>query len=425
MRLELGVFEVKQVEFASKTALADGLLAIDKDELTTLLSEEPGIQDVQIELARPGESVRIIHALDAVEPLVKVKGGSCCYPGLLGPAKTCGDGRTHRLKGLAVLHCTQFPQPLAGIPRFLEGFLDMAGPAAPFCASSDNFNVVLVLEPTKGISNAEWDGIARSAGLKVASHLARTTLGLEPNAIEIYELGPADGSLPRVVYVNQLQEQGLLVHGFVYGQHVENLLPTLIHPNEMLDGAVVSGNYKGGLRVATCIHTNNPVLKGLYRRHGRELNFLGVVLSRGHHDDHRQKERSAHYAAKVAKLIGADCALITMEGTGNTHIDFTLTVKACEEMGIKTVALLHELGGPDGTDTPLIDSVAEADAIVTVGSIDPTIAMPRVEHVIGGTTAWRYSGEIVDPYGPFECLPHNLFGAFWKMGISGMTAKDF
>ncbi|MCL5958637.1 MAG: glycine/sarcosine/betaine reductase component B subunit, partial [Chloroflexi bacterium] len=204
-----------------------------------------------------------------------------------------------------------------------------------------------------------------------------------------------------------------------------NLLPTVLHPNEMLDGAVVSGNYKGGMRVATCVHTNNPILKSLYQHHGRDLNFLGIVISRGHHDDHQQKECSAQYAAKVARLLGADSATISLEGTGNSHIDFMLTVKACEEMGIKTAAVLHEFGGPEGNDVPVIDSVPEADAIVTVGTIDQRVIMPRVERVIGGSTARRASGESVDPYGPFEVTPLNLLSGYWQMGIAGFTAKDF
>ncbi|MBI4322031.1 MAG: hypothetical protein HY675_26360 [Chloroflexi bacterium] len=424
MRLEVATFEVKQVEFSHRTALSNGILTIDRGELKALIQNDDAIESTEIELARPGESTRIVRVLDAIEPLLKVKGSSCCFPGLLGPARTCGDGRTNRLKGLAVLESSEFPQPAGGLLSFSEGFIDMSGPAAARCACSDTFNVILLLKPREGTTNEQWDRTVRMAGMKTSAYLASTTRDQEPDREQAFELGSVDSSLPRVVYIDQVQEQGLLVHTLVYGGHVDNLLPTLLHPNEMLDGAVVSGNYKGGMRVATCIHTNNPIVKALYRRHGCEINFLGVVLSRGHHDDHRSKERSAQYAAKVARLLGAEGAIVSIEGTGNAMIDYMLTVKACEEAGIRTVALLHERGGPDGTDTPLIDFAPEADAMVTSGSIDRPVAMPRVDRVIGGTEARCTTGQIVDARGPFEALPIDLYCGFWQMGIGGLTAKD-
>lgn len=344
---------------------------------------------------------------------------------MLGPARTCGEGRTHRLKGLAVVVCGEFPEGTSGALGYREGFIDMSGPAAPYCTCSDTSNVVLLLQPATGITNEEWDRAIRLAGLSVASYLARTTVDHEPDAVEVFELGSVDSSLPRVVYVDQIQDQGLLVHTLVYGHHADNLLPTVLHPNEMLDGAVVSANYKGGQRVATCIHTNNPVVSALYRQHGRDIDFAGVVLSRGHHEDHQSKERSAQYAAKVAKLLGAQGAVLTLEGTGNAFIDYMLTAKACEEMGIKTTLLLHEMGGPDGTDTPLVDAVPEADAIVSSGSVDKVIELPKVDRVIGGTSARRASGQLVDPSGPLEVTPMDLFCGYWQMGMGGFTAKEF
>lgn len=47
--------------------------------------------------------------------------------------------------------------------------------------------------------------------------------------------------LPKVVYVEMLISQGLLHDGYIYGVCSRSTLPTLrIHPNEELDGAVIS-----------------------------------------------------------------------------------------------------------------------------------------------------------------------------------------
>ena len=60
---------------------------------------------------------------------------------------------------------------------------------------------------------------------------------------------------------------------FLYGKHTQGLEPTLLHPNEMLDGALVNGTIalqRGLPRMA--IHF---MVRELYRRHGQDMNFLG------------------------------------------------------------------------------------------------------------------------------------------------------
>ena len=59
-----------------------------------------------------------------------------------------------------------------------------------------------------------------------------------------------------------------------------------IHPNELLDGALVSGDYKGGLRVCTALYCNDPVIHSLYNSHRRELDFAGVILATAYHATH-------------------------------------------------------------------------------------------------------------------------------------------
>ena len=65
-------------------------------------------------------------------------------------------------------------------------------------------------------------------------------------------------------------------------QHVEI---ELAEPQTlMLDGALVNGNYRAPGRAATYGHTNNFIVRELSRRHGHDVNFLGMVIGRGWQD---------------------------------------------------------------------------------------------------------------------------------------------
>jgi glycine reductase len=337
---------VTALRFGSQTAFRDGTLTIHREEIRRLAGDDTCIADVQIELVSPGEETRIIHVLDALEPRLKVGGDTVVFPGFLGPARTVGDGVTRRLGGLAVLQSAQMPEPTGGILEVNEGIIDMSGPGAPLCACSDTHNVVLLFTPQPGVTNQAFEAAIRLGALRASRRLAEATFdAAAPDEIEEFALGGADPHLPRVVYVDQVQQQGFLVQTFLYGQPVGSLAPTVLHPNEYFDGAVVSGNYRSMMKVPTWLRLNHPVIRELYRHHGHELNFVGVIFCRGHHGDHQSKERNGYMVANVARLLGAQGAVMTLEGTGNTWVDFMQSVRALERAGIRTVQIVHELGG--------------------------------------------------------------------------------
>ena len=75
-----------------------------------------------------------------------------------------------------------------------------------------------------------------------------------------------------------LQTQGLLHDTYVYGIDAKRILPTIIHPNETMDGAIVSGNCVSACdKNSTYVHLNNPVINHL-RRHGKDINFVRSSL---------------------------------------------------------------------------------------------------------------------------------------------------
>jgi glycine reductase len=359
--------------------------------------------------------------------MVKLSGRSTVYPGFFGPAIPAGSGRNHRLQGVALLLSAQFPEPTSGALSPHESIVDMSGPAAPYCAFSDTANVVLVCHAAPGITNAEFDAALHRIKLKAAVYVAEATAALTPETWQSYALTPTEPELPRVVFVDQLHQQGLLAQTFLYGKHTQGLEPTVLHPNEMLDGALVNGNYRQPGRAITYAHSQSYMVRELYRRHGVEVHFLGVVIGRGWQETQFLKERQGWMMARVARLCGADVAIIAADvgGTGgNNTIDFMQTIKACEQMGIRTVAIMQESGNPDGSEPTVVDHVPEADALVSVGGIGWRIpAAPAVERAIGGETVRpTIAEEPRDASGPLDV--DCWYGAIWKRSEIGLSAVD-
>jgi glycine reductase len=158
-----------------------------------------------------------------------------------------------------------------------------------------------------------------------------------------------------------------------------------MHPNELLDGTItVDARRGGGIFTTTWIWMTHPIVLELLRRHGKQLNFLGVILQRTRFETEFGKQVSATCASQMARLLGAEGAVITRIVTsGNNFVDVALTVQALERKGIKTVFLTPEWGGKDGNELPLVFYVPEATAMVSTGSFERDVTVPKPDKVIG------------------------------------------
>ena len=77
-----------------------------------------------------------------------------------------------------------------------------------------------------------------------------------------------------------LQTQGLLHDTYVYGVDAKKIIPTIIYPTEVFDGAIVSGNCVSACdKNPSYVHMNHPIIEDLYERHGKDINFLGCIIT--------------------------------------------------------------------------------------------------------------------------------------------------
>ena len=103
-KLELGNILIHDVQFSNEgSKVENGVLYVNKEEICKIALEDENIASCEVFLARPGESVRITPVKDIIEPRVKVEGKGGIFPGWIAKVDTVGEGRTHVLKGAAVV----------------------------------------------------------------------------------------------------------------------------------------------------------------------------------------------------------------------------------------------------------------------------------------------------------------------------------
>jgi sarcosine reductase len=388
MQLDLADFPVREIHLGKSYRYRRGILELDLEDLVAFVRRDERILEAGFETVSPGEPTRISGIRDIVEPRAKFAGSGQVFPGIIGSVESVGDGLTHRLSGMTVVATAAYEGTIrAGTGVQRSAILDMWGPGAAASRFSKFVHLVLILRLKEGLGEFEAHSVIQTAEFVVAQKLASITQGLAPEEVERFALHENKPALPRVVLIQGCITNGGQPHSGVsyYGLPIRESLATLIHPNELLDGAVTTNTTRGiGYYPTTWDWQNHPLALELYREQAAgRLSFAGVILERISYDMIHGKEVIAHNTAQLAAQIGADAALITWLGSGNAFVDVMFTLRACERRGIKTTLVTYEYGGKDGVDSPLLYYVAEADAVVSTGSRDRWIELPPAEKIVG------------------------------------------
>ena len=428
MRLELGKIFIKDIQFASESKIENNVLYVNKDELRKAIWDDEAIVSVEFDIAKPGESVRITPVKDVIEPRVKVEGRGGIFPGVLSKVDTVGEGKTIALKGMAVVTTGK-------IVGFQEGIVDMTGPGAEYTPFSKLNNLVIIAEPAEGIKQHEHEKAVRYIGFKAAKYLGELARNLQPEETKVYETKPLleqiaqYPDLPKVGYVYMLQTQGLLHDTYVYGVDAKQIVPTILYPTEIMDGAIVSGNCVSACdKNPTYVHLNNGVIEELYEKHGKEINFLGVIIT-NENVYLADKERSSNWTAKFTKYLGLDAAIVSQEGFGNPDTDLIMNCKKIETEGVKTVIVTDEYAGQNGGSQSLADADPKADAVVTGGNANQLITLPKLDKVIGHIDVVNViaggNHDSLKEDGTIEVEIQAITGATNETGFGYLTAKTY
>lgn len=396
MKLEIGNFYVKDIVFGDKLSFDDGVLTVNKEEALAFIREDDRITEAELYIVKPGDMVRLCPVKEAIEPRVRLDGRGL-FPGYTSEVAKAGDGVLHALKNCSVIVVG------AHMGGFQDGLIDMGGEGQKHTIFGYLNNIVLVADTNETFERFEQqkkNDALRRAGHKLAEFIAACVKDLEAEETEVYELGqmikrdPEVEKLPSVVYVmqpqSQMEEMGY--NTLLYGWDMNHFLPSLMHPNEILDGALVSGSFMPcSSKWSTYDFQNTPNIKALYKEHGKTINFLGVIMS-NLNVALEQKERNANFVAQIAKTIGADGAVLAEEGYGNPDADFVGVYVALEDVGVKVVGVTNECTGRDGQSQPLVTLDEKCNAIVSCGNVSEMIELGPMPVVLGELEALGRDG---------------------------------
>ena len=229
--------------------------------------------------------------------------------------------------------------------------------------------------------------------------------------------------------VHMLQSQGLLHDTYYYGVDAKQIVPTIMYPTEIMDGAIVSGNCVAPCdKVTTYHHLHNPVIEDCYKHHGKDINFMGVILT-NENVFLADKERHSDMVAKLCQWMGLDGVLITEEGYGNPDTDLMMNCAKVEKAGTKVCLITDEFPGKDGKSASLADTCPEATALASCGQGNATLKFPAMDKVIGTleyieSQIGGWAGCINDD-GSFEAELQIIIASTIANGFNKLAARGY
>jgi sarcosine reductase len=390
MRLEIESIDVKDIQASSKTYGKDGVLYINLKELEELILRDPRIKSVGINLVYPGDKVRILNILDVIQPRCKIGKADADFPGFIGKMQIAGSGRTRSLRGVAVLAVNPCST------RKENALLDMGGPIAELSPYGKMKNVSVAPTISDGTDERDFENAVKNAGLKTAIYLARGAEGNPVNEVEVYDLDIPNldrkSNLPKLacyyqVYTPQFDHLAVSDPCF-YGTDVRRLMPTVVHPNEILDGGVVGGQSIKALDTYSI--QNHGVIKELYRHHGKDLIFAGVVCTVANMEPVARVQSACMAASLLKNVLGADGVILVKVLGGMPHIDLALTGEECEKIGVRTAIFTQPLTAFGTLADTILFNAPSLDLIITAAAtFERTIIHWKPEKFLGGNAQTR------------------------------------
>lgn len=381
MKLKVERIRIKDLKFGDRTCLKDGILYVNEEDIQAFGKAEPCFETLKIDIARPGNSTRIINVVDVVQPRCKVSGG-IDWPGVLSDDyEIAGSGVTRAVEGMGIVLCqnnTYWSRKW--------GSFDMSGE----CAAMNPYAKMpeLVIEPMAkdGTDFRDYREGVRRIGYKTSVLLAKVTLGMEPDETEEFCNEKQYPDLPSIAYSYQIYSKQYDTQNYrepmVYGNAVPDSLPLIMQPTEIMDGAI---SLCGGFRCVTTYEIqNHPVIVELMRRHGKELNFAGVLITVTSVEARHRYLVSKMAASLLKEELHADGVIVTKGVGGASTLCVGAIASEAEKLGIKAVPIIQILNGKSNLDIECMISEPNVDSIICSGTYYHNFTLPPVENLLGG-----------------------------------------
>ena len=402
-KLQIDYVNVRKVEFGDETSLKNGVLIVSKQELMDLAQNEL-FESLDIKIAVPGESCRILGIHDIMQPRCKADAPETSYPGIWGKMAPMGEGRTVALKGVVV-------SDIYYAKCNIKYYMDMGGECAKYTSFSKHYHIIIDAKPAQGTSDLSYAEALKHASLSINVHLAKLAIPEQPDKTEVFERGPvglgADGKpLPKVAYFVTHLASNDTWNFLMYGQSAIGFLPTIVQPTEILDGAMVWRYWEPNYYLQ-----NEVYLKELLSRHGKDIDFVGMVIANNVMKIDGKDTMGMMAATLCKETLGADCVIVNKSGMGHCQLDSALAFNWAEKMGMPCIINLSAVSNDEPGDM-LIISDPKINAVINSGR-NYNLEHPRVDRVIGeDANVPSLSG--YDVQGPFTHTTNFAYQGIWS-----------
>ncbi|HDK7139775.1 TPA: D-proline reductase (dithiol) proprotein PrdA [Clostridium botulinum] len=336
-------FAVKKVELGKETSFKDGVLTIKEELCKEALKADPLVKKLEMDIITPdNRHVYSNTIMDVIPVATKVEGD-------------LGEGITHILNGM-VFVLTGVDEAGVQVHEFgsCEGYLDekiIYG--KPGCPDQDDIivRVHAIIQDKTGMERRGPYAAHKACDViiqEIRKVLKETPAG-EAEKEEIFDQVKRHGR-PRVLLVKEIMGQGAMhdnvmlptepagVHGGRQNVDLGNV-PVVLSVNEVRDG---------GIHALTCIgpaskedtrhYFREPVLEALAA--DEELDIVGVAFI-GSPQVNDEKAFVSKRLGAITDTMKLDGAIVTTEGFGNNHIDFSYNIEEIGKRGINVVGVTY------------------------------------------------------------------------------------
>ncbi|APF26680.1 D-proline reductase (dithiol), PrdA proprotein [Clostridium sporogenes] len=336
-------FAVKKVELGKETSFKDGVLTIKEELCKEALKADPLVKKLEMDIITPdNRHVYSNTIMDVIPVATKVEGD-------------LGEGITHILNGMVFI-LTGVDEAGVQVHEFgsCEGYLDeKIVYGKPGCPDQNDIivRVHAIVQEKTGMERRGPYAAHKACDViiqEIRKVLKETPAG-EAEKEEIFDQVKRHGR-PRVLLVKEIMGQGAMhdnvmlptepagVHGGRQNVDLGNV-PVVLSVNEVRDG---------GIHALTCIgpaskedtrhYFREPILEALAA--DEELDIVGVAFI-GSPQVNDEKAFVSKRLGAMTDTMKLDGAIVTTEGFGNNHIDFSYNIEEIGKRGINVVGVTY------------------------------------------------------------------------------------
>ncbi len=305
----------------------------------------------------------------------------------------------------------------------------MSCPAAAIGRYGKLFNLVVDPIPKEGIGDIEYAYSVRQAGFKAAVYLAQASTAEQVDEVEVFDTETIYPDLPKIAYYYQIYSPQHDAKGIpdpiFYGNPIAVTLPLVVNPNEIIDGAVLSG-YTIRMMETYSIQ-NHPIVMDLLRRHGQDLNFVGVVMGVCSMEPVRRALAGMMVGNLVHDTLKADGVIMTKALGGAPNVDLGVAASECEKLGVKTTLIIQILNTQASLDSEVLFSDPKLNAIINTGIIFERQDLPALDTIFGGTAETQVFNDSRKQLAgqPLEVEKRFICGCLNQLGAACAVAVEY